>query len=277
MYEELKKHTFVVIAREHYIPLGIIRSLGVAGFRPDAIIIKGRKRFVGSCKYISKAVNVENVEEAFDVLKKEYIGVEMKPFVYITDDYCLEYFDGRYDEIKDFCYITNAGEQGKIQYYMQKANQNLLAEKCGIKVPKGERMLLQEFIDRKSEFNIDGLSVNHGKSVFLSMTTEYVYLLRGRDSGYIDVTNVTDLELAAKLKKMISEMGYEGIFSGEFMRGKDGDVYFLEVNPRPNAFNYTSTCAGMNDPVIWAQGMLDGYVDEAKCYKEIPNGFRAMW
>ena len=71
---KVKDHLHIVLAREHYNPLGIIRSLGVAGIRPDAIIIKGRKRFVGSCKYISKAINVENVEEAFEVLKKEYIG-----------------------------------------------------------------------------------------------------------------------------------------------------------------------------------------------------------
>lgn len=326
MKEELLEHKFIVIAREHYNPLGIIRSLGIAGIHPTVILIKGKRNFVGSCKYISEKITVESIEKAFEALKKECLSLKVKPFVYITDDYCLEFIDGHYDEIKDICYITNAGDAGKITYFMQKENQNQLACKCGIKVPKsevvmtgelpktlkypvitkavastsgawkadsfvcnnetelleayskiqGKTMLLQEFIDRKAEFNIDGLSVNHGKSIFLSMTTQFVYLLRGRYSGYMDVTNVTNIELAEKLKKMIYEMSYEGIFDGEFMLGKDGEVYFLEVNPRPNAFNYASTCAGMNDPVIWAQGMLDGYVDEEKCYKKIPNGFRAM-
>lgn len=122
MNEELLKHEFIVIAREHYNPLGIIRSLGEAGLHPIAIIIKGRKNFVGSCKYISHTINVDTIEEAYKALIDNYSNLKPKPFVYITDDYCLEYFDARYDEIKDSFYITNAGSTGKLIYYMQKEN-----------------------------------------------------------------------------------------------------------------------------------------------------------
>ena len=141
---------------------------------------------------------------------------------------------------------------------------------------KGERILLQEFIERNGEFNIDGVSVNHGKSVFLSMVTEYINLIPGRFSKYMRVKNADDIELNGKLKKIIGKIGYEGIFDGEFMIGKDGEIYFLEVNFRPNAFNFASTCAGMNDPYIWAKGMLEGIIDEKKNYKRIPKNFRAM-
>ena len=323
--DEVFNHTHIVLCKEHYNPLGIIRSLGEAGIRPVAIIEKNKKKFVGSSKYISKTIYVESIDEAFNVLKSEYGNRSLKPFVYVTDDWFLEYSDAHYDELKFDFYITNAGASGQISYYMNKDNINQLAEKCGIKIPKsevvktgelpktlrypvitkaiastsgawkkdsfvcqtenelleayrkikGNTMLLQEYIDRKDEINLDGISVNHGESVFLSMSIGYEYLVPGRYSTYLNVSNVKDDDLSKKLKCMIKEMHYEGIFDGEFMVGQDDEIYFLEVNFRPNAFNYASTCAGMNDPFLWAKGMLDGYVDNSH-YKTIPSGFHAM-
>ena len=318
-------HEHIVLCREHYNPLGIIRSLGESGIRPVAIIIRDKKQFIGSSRYVSKAIYVENINEAVRILKCEYNNCEYKPFLYITDDYFLEYIDMHYNEFKESFIFTNAGENGRISYFMNKDNINKLAYKHGINVPnstvvkrgelpkglkypiitksiastsgawkadyyicnsendlldaytkiKGETILLQEYIDRQGEFNIDGISVNKGKSVFLSMVTKYVYLLPGRYSTYMDVMNVNDDKLSHQIKNIIYEIGYEGIFDGEFMIGKDDKVYFLEINFRHNAFNYASTCAGMNDPYLWAKGMLEGYVSQDNT-KVIPKGFRAM-
>jgi len=318
-------HKHIVFCREHYNPLSIIRSLGEAGIDVTAIIIKGGRRFVGSSKYVKEAIYVKDIEEAVTKLENQFLNEKFKPFVYITDDYFLEYFDNHYDEFKNNFYFANAGECGRVSYYMNKHNLNELAKECGIKVPrsevvekgnipqnlrypvitkaissvsgawkadsficssekelvdafskiKGTTILIQEFIDRKGEFNIDGLSVDHGNSVFLSMKTELLYLIPGRYSNYMKVSNVDDMDLSRKIKKMIKEMNYEGIFDGEFMIGKDNEIYFLEINLRPNAFNYASTCAGMNVPYIWAKSMIEGYVDEGY-YKPIPDGFCAM-
>lgn len=323
--EIVKNHLHIVLGGEHYNPLGIIRSLGEAGLRPIAIITKGKKKFVGSSKYVEKAIYVNDVAEGIQVLLSEYVGRKNKPFVYITDDYFLEYVDSHYDEFREHFYITNAGEKGRVSFYMNKDNINKLAAECGMNIPrsevvnkgvlshnlnypiitkaisstsgawkadsfickteaelkeaygkiKGEIILLQEFVDRAGEFNIDGISVNHGKSVFLSMITDYVYLVPGRYSNYHNVMNPKDEDLNNKLKEIIRRIGYEGIFDGEFMKGKDGKIYFLEVNFRPNAFNYASTCAGMNDPFLWAKGMLEGYVSDDN-YREIPKGFHSM-
>ena len=318
-------HLHIVLGGEHYNPLGIIRSLGEAGISPIAIITKGNKKFVGSSKYVSKAIRVNDVDEAIHVLLEKFGKLDKKPFLYVTDDYFLEYIDTNYLELKEHFYVTNAGENGRISYYMNKDNLNKLATECGMIIPqsevvrkgllpkslkypiitkaisstsgawkadsficssenelkeayariKGETILLQEYIERDSEFNIDGVSVDHGNSVFLSMMTDFVYLVPGRYSHYHNVSNPKDENLNEKLKEIIKRVGYEGIFDGEFMRGKDGKTYFLEVNFRPNAFNYASTCAGMNDPYIWAKGMLDGYISEDN-YREIPKGFHSM-
>ena len=318
-------HLHIVLCNEHYNPLGIIRSLGEAGIRPIAIIVRGKRAFVGSSKYISKAIYVENINEAVRVLMDDYSNCAKKPFIYITNDPFLEYIDSHYNDFKESFFVTNAREEGKISFYMNKDNINRLALESGLNIPsstivkkgqlpqglnypvitkaiastagawkkdsficdsetelleayskiKGDTILIQEFIDRKGEFNIDGISVNHGESVFLSMVTDYIYLVPGRYSTYMDVLNVTNEELSSKIKKIIAQIGYEGIFDAEFMMGKDDKIYFLEINLRPNAFNYASTCAGMNDPYLWAKGMLDGYVSDDN-YKQIPAGFRAM-
>lgn len=319
-------HLHIVLGGEHYNPLGIIRSLGEAGIRPVAIITKGKKKFVGSSKYILKAIHVDDVEEGIRKLLQDYSNLVVKPFVYITDDYFLEAVDTHYDEFKNRFIITNAGGSGRISFYMNKDNINQIASECGMNIPrsevvqkgilptnlkypvitkaisstsgawkadsficanetelkdayskiKGKTILLQEFVERAGEFNIDGISVNHGKSIFLSMITDYVYLVPGRYSNYHNVYNPKDEDLNSKLKEIIRRIGYEGIFDGEFMKGKDGKIYFLEVNFRPNAFNYASTCAGMNCPYLWTKGMLEGYVDEKENYRKIPKGFRSM-
>ena len=322
---KLSQHLHIVLGGEHYNPLGIIRSLGEAGLRPIAIITKGRKHFVGSSKYVSETIYAEDVQDAINILFQRYGKEKIKPFLYITDDYFLEYIDNHFDDFKDCFIFTNAGKAGRICYYMNKDNINQLAAECGMNIPrsevvkkgvlpknlrypvitksisstsgawkadyyickseselvdayskiKGETILIQEFVERAGEFNIDGISVNHGNSVFLSMITDYVYLVPGRYSNYHNVYNPKDADLNNKLKEIIRRVEYEGIFDGEFMKGKDGKIYFLEVNFRPNAFNYASTCAGMNDPYLWAKGMLDGYVSDDN-YIEIPKGFRAM-
>jgi len=321
----VKDHIHIVLAREHYNPLGIIRSLGEAGLKPVAIVIKGKKNFIGSSKYVSESIYVDDLKGAINVLFARFSNESCKPFVYVTDDWFLEYIDQHYNEFEKAFITTNASENGIITYYMNKDNINKLAAECGMNIPKsevvikgelpknlkypvitkaiastsgawkadsfickseselkeaygkikGETILLQEFVERAGEFNIDGISVNHGTSVFLSMITDYVYLVPGRYSNYLNVMNPKDEDLNNKLKEIIRRIGYEGIFDGEFMKGKDGKIYFLEVNFRPNAFNYASTCAGMNDPFLWAKGMLEGYVSYDN-YREIPKGFHAM-
>ena len=67
--------------------------------------------------------------------------------------------------------------------------------------------------------DIDGISVNHGKSVFLSMVTDYIYLVPGRYSTYMDVKNTFDKKLSDQIKQIIERIGFEGIFDGEFMVG----------------------------------------------------------
>lgn len=133
-----KNHLCIVMAIEHYNPLGQIRSLGEAGINPVYIAIKGRVKIASASKYISKCHYVDSVEEGYNVLIKEYGDIAertgLKPYVFSSDDKGVGYLDEHYNELKDKFLFFNAGEQGRINQFMNKKNILELAKKYGLHV-----------------------------------------------------------------------------------------------------------------------------------------------
>ena len=74
---------------------------------------------------------------------------------------------------------------------------------------------------------------------------------------------------------MIEDIGFEGIFEFEFMVGKDGELYFLEINFRNTVNGWETTMAGMPGVTLWCKSMIDNKIDRS-CYREIPEGFYTM-
>lgn len=133
-----KDRLCIVMAIEHYNPLGQIRSLGEAGVRPIYIAIKGRAKIASVSKYISKCHYVNTVEEGYEILLKEYGNVAAetgkKPFLFSSDDKGVGFLDLHYDELKDKFTFFNAGKQGRINEFMDKHNILELAKKHGLNV-----------------------------------------------------------------------------------------------------------------------------------------------
>lgn len=137
------------------------------------------------------------------------------------------------------------------------------------------QVLLQKYIEKKNEYCLDGFTSNNGNNFFVGIASEYKYLIPGYYSPYYDVFNFDDEELNKALSGMMEEIGFEGIFSIEFLVDQDGTKYFTEINFRNSTWSYASTCAGMNLPVLWAKSMLSGEI--GKDWKqEIKKGFTAM-
>lgn len=134
----LKDHICIAFAIEHYNPLGVIRSLGEAGIRPDYIAVKGRAKVASTSKYINQCHYVDNVEQGYQVLMDEYGNVAKetgkKPIIFCSDDRTIGYLDEHYDELKDKFIFYNAGEAGRITKYMDKHEILELAKKHGLKV-----------------------------------------------------------------------------------------------------------------------------------------------
>lgn len=324
-----KDHLCIVMAIEHYNPLGLIRSLGEAGVNPVYIAVKGRHRIASYSKYISKCHFAETVEEAYDILLQEYGKTAeetgIKPIVFSSDDKGVGCLDNHYDELKDKFIFFNAGENGRITKYMDKFNILELAKKYGLKVLENKRckngelpegmdypvitksispnvggwksdvhickneeelmaaykeieaptVLVQHYIEKQNEYCIDGFSANHGKDNFFAIESTYDYLIPGYYSPLMTVKNM-DKELIQKaLDGMLSEIGFEGIFSIEFLIDQDGTYYFGEINFRNSTWSYASTVAGMPLPVLWAETQEQGFM-RPDVRKEIDGSFKAM-
>lgn len=140
---------------------------------------------------------------------------------------------------------------------------------------KSPQLLLQRYIEKKNEYCLEGFSVNHGKDSFISIVSTYNYILEDRYSPYMTVHNFNNWDLKKKIDRMLSEIGFEGIFETEFLIGDNEELYFLEINFRNSTWSYASTCAGMPLPVLWAKYMLNGEINK-NCYRKIPRNFTAM-
>lgn len=141
-----------------------------------------------------------------------------------------------------------------------------------IRAPK---VIIQKYIEKKNEYCLEGLSVNHGDSVLITIASTYNYLLPGYYSPYMTVQNMDNEIIYAALKNMLREIKFEGIYEVEFLVDQDDELYFSEINFRNSTWSYASTVAGMNLPYLWAGGMLQGNIHN-DAYKKIAEPFCGM-
>lgn len=134
---------------------------------------------------------------------------------------------------------------------------------------KAPTVLVQEYIEKKNEYCLEGFSVNHGKDALITIASTYNYLLPNYYSPYMTIQNMDNSYVRKALGDMIADIGFEGIFEVEFLIGQDDELYFSEINFRNSGWNYASTAAGMNIPYLWVTGMLNGKIgaDDLKIFE----------
>lgn len=130
------KKPVIVFAREHYNPLGLIRSLGAMGINPIYISVKRNYEVATKSRYVSELHRVDSVEDGYALLMEKFgdYPKERLPYVVFSDDKSVGFFDLHYDEWKDKFIAFNAGEQGRINKYMDKYEIQQLAKRHGFKV-----------------------------------------------------------------------------------------------------------------------------------------------
>lgn len=321
----IRNHKFIVIGEDYYNTLGAIRALGMCGIYSDFIAVKYKTRVASKSKYVGKTHLVETPYEAYDLLKKEYCGLQEKPFVITAADDIQEMIDDHYDELRKDFILFNAGKNGRIKAFMDKKAILDLAEKHGFKVLstlvvergiipeeieypiitksispnvggwkkdvhicrseeelleayktiQSPQVLIQKFIEKKNEYCLDGFTINQGKAMFVPTTTSYNYPIRGYYSPYMTVYPLDNRDMFLKLQNMMMEIGFEGIFSAEFLVDADGTFYFTEINFRFSTWGYISAKLGMSIPYLWAEATLSGVVNN-NWYKPIPDHYTAM-
>lgn len=114
------------------------------------------------------------------------------------------------------------------------------------------KYLVQEFIEKSFEYQLIGMSVNYGEEVIIPGVSRCIRPCPGTNTGFLHFEALDGVN--APIEKSIAfikEVGYSGLFSLEFLRGKDGEDYFLEMNFRNDGNSICVTKAGYNLPYLW--------------------------
>lgn len=141
------KPLIIVLSRNYSTGLGVIRSLGSAGYTVDLIASvkkKGSSVIAASSKYVRKTIEVispkiqvDRGEELIDVLM-EYAGkYKEKIVLFPTDDFTTLVVDANRDRLKDYFVIPEiiSEENRTIKDLMDKTIQSEIAKECGLKTP----------------------------------------------------------------------------------------------------------------------------------------------
>ena len=138
------------------------------------------------------------------------------------------------------------------------------------------KVVIQPYLEKKNEDCIDGFSIDKGKQIFAPMAATYNYLLPGYYSPYMTFHSFDDKAMKKSCINMLTEVGFEGIFSIEFLIDKEDNFYFTEINFRNSPWNYAAALLDMPIPILWAKAMLSGRIEESWYKKPIPENFTAM-
>lgn len=125
---------------------------------------------------------------------------------------------------------------------------------------KSDEVLLQEYVDKVDEQSYNGISTEHGREVTILHKNTQVYNVEGHYTPRWNIMQPddSDQKVITKLKKIIKDFGFEGIFEFEFIVDKNGDLRLLEVNLRNTVLGYASTVYGLPVVTLWCSAMTDG-------------------
>lgn len=141
---------------------------------------------------------------------------------------------------------------------------------------KCEDVILQEYIQKVDELNIEGFCINDGKDVFMPLQNRFYRTTADSYGNYLYIDKLLPEELEGPIRNLFAMTGYNGIFEMEFMIDAEGRFYFLEINFRNSAWVYAYTKCGLNFFTMYPEALLSGklpeYTDEM-C-KKLP--FRLM-
>lgn len=138
---------------------------------------------------------------------------------------------------------------------------------------RSERILVQEFINKKNELCLDGFSINGGEEVFIPYYSSYLRFSDLSYGGYMELRKFEDSEIYKCVKEMLKKIGFTGIFEAEFLIDNDENKWFLEINFRNSTWSYAYTYGGVNMPYLWAEGELFGTIDSNF---KLKSPFKAM-
>ncbi len=147
-------------------------------------------------------------------------------------------------------------------------NENELKEKVALFSPE-TAILIQSFIQKKSEIVVVGLSLNEGVII-----PGFIYKIResagGTTYGKVIRIQRLDEQLVERCKRLVKMIHYTGLFGIEFIEDDGGKYHFIEINLRNDATTYSLVKAGVNLPVLYARACCnDDVLNKATDIEEL--------
>lgn len=134
--KDIAKHIIVLVALEHYNPLGILRSFGEMGINIDFVAINYRVPVASASMYIGTLHKVNSIPEALDVVLQHYGNIYkesgIKPILLFSDDDVYSIFDEHIEELQKDFITPNAGINGNVIRFMDKDRIQKLAQRYGL-------------------------------------------------------------------------------------------------------------------------------------------------
>lgn len=127
-----------------------------------------------------------------------------------------------------------------------------------------DEVLLEEYIDKKNELCLDGVSLDGGNIVYMPFKCNYLRFTNKAYGNFMEISPFHDIALTNKITKLFRKTKFTGIFSIEFLITKDNKLKFLEINFRHSTWAISSKIGGANLPLLWAQSMLGEKIDFLK-------------
>ena len=115
------------------------------------------------------------------------------------------------------------------------------------------RVQVQQLIDKDFEYQLIGLSLDSGREVIIPGVSNVIRPQATTNTGFLHYCPIDDSyeEIIQLCKRFLQRASYSGLFSMEFLRGKDGKDYFMEINFRNDGNAISVTTAGVNLPYVW--------------------------
>lgn len=128
--------TFFILADGHYNSLGLVRSIGKAGYTPKIFLIGSKNAIVRYSKYAKDITLCRNVDYAINTIITHYSDDDNKKFILTGNDKFVSAIDAHHSQLDDKFITYNSQNSTRLSHLMSKAVQNDLARKAGLNVPE---------------------------------------------------------------------------------------------------------------------------------------------
>jgi len=117
---------------------------------------------------------------------------------------------------------------------------------------ESDRIQIQSYIEKNIEFQLIGCSINGGETVIIPGASVILRQPQNTNTGFLRYIPGFKANYES-CKRFLRAADFSGLFSMEFLRGKDGKDYFMETNFRNDGNAICVTASGMNLPYIWVK------------------------